>query len=126
MLSLSWFELLLCAVLAIVVIGPKDLPKTARMLGSMLRTMRRVYNEARGGLATLEREIDLADSPVRAAAWQDFLPPEISDLRRSIEPHSDPEETARKYRTVKRAVAKAKADFAAHELEQRASAGGEA
>ena len=117
--SLSWLELLFCAALAIVVIGPKDLPKTARMLGAVVRTARRYYREAVGGLAKLEREIDLTDSRGSAVTgWEDFLPPEIAELRRSIQPHGDREETAAKYRAVKQAVTKAKADYAEHALAQ--------
>lgn len=117
MFSLSWLELLFCAVLAIIVIGPKDLPKTARMLGAAARAVRRLYSETMGGLAKLEREIDLTDSRAPAAVrWEDFLPPEIAELRRSIQPHGDRQETAEKYRAVRRAVAKAKADYAEHEL----------
>ncbi len=53
MLGLGWSEMLVIAVVALIVVGPKDLPMLLRNLGRMMGTVRRMSNEFR-------REIDKA------------------------------------------------------------------
>jgi sec-independent protein translocase protein TatB len=115
MFGMSGVEFAFCAVLALLVIGPKDLPKVARTFGRIAGSMRRIYRDVLGSMTQLEREIERVDGPERAEmSWQSFLPPEVKELRASIKPHTNREETAEKYKQVKQAVAKAKADYAAH------------
>ena len=114
MFGLSSIELLFCAVLALLVVGPRDLPKVVRGMGQVFERIRRVYRDMMGGVAQLEREIRINDNPNPGRpAWLEFLPDEIRELQKSIQPHgADPEETANQYRTVKAAVAKARQDYA--------------
>ena len=122
MFGLSTVELLFVGTLALVLIGPRDLPQVVRGLGSAVARLRRVYQDAKGSITQLEREIDLTDNPSTGnPEWLEFLPDEIHELRDSIQPHGDPEETARKYKTVKAAVAKAQRDYrdSLEETEQR-------
>lgn len=45
-MSLSgWLEILFIALLAFVIIGPKDLPKVLFMIGRFVQTLRRLSNE---------------------------------------------------------------------------------
>ena len=44
MFGLSFFEILFLAVLALIVIGPKQLPEVAKMLGRFMRDLRRTTN----------------------------------------------------------------------------------
>ena len=46
MLDIGWSEILLIAVVAIVVIGPKDLPDALRTLGRMVTKVRRMAGES--------------------------------------------------------------------------------
>ena len=54
-------EFLLTAVVAVVVIGPKDLPRAMRTVGKWLGKMRRVSGHFRTGLETMIREAELEE-----------------------------------------------------------------
>jgi sec-independent protein translocase protein TatB len=54
-------ELLLCAVVALVVIGPKDLPKAMRVLGYWVGRARGVARHFRSGIDAMIRESELAE-----------------------------------------------------------------
>lgn len=62
MLDLGWSETFFVVVLALIVIGPRDLPKVARGIGQALGRARKAYQEVLGSLNTLEREVMLEDS----------------------------------------------------------------
>jgi sec-independent protein translocase protein TatB len=61
MLDIGWSELLLVAVVAIVVIGPKDLPDALRALGRTLTKVRRMAGEFQGQFNAALREANLED-----------------------------------------------------------------
>jgi sec-independent protein translocase protein TatB len=61
MLDIGWSELLLIAVVAIVVIGPKDLPDALRTLGRMMTKIRRMAGEFQGQFNQALREANLED-----------------------------------------------------------------
>jgi sec-independent protein translocase protein TatB len=61
MLDIGWSELLLIAVVAIVVIGPKDLPDALRTLGRMMTKVRRMAGEFQGQFNQALREANLED-----------------------------------------------------------------
>lgn len=54
-------ELLLIAVIALVVIGPKDLPRAMRTLGHWAGRARGMARHFRSGLDTMMREAELED-----------------------------------------------------------------
>ena len=54
-------EFLLIAIVAIVVIGPKDLPRALRMAGQWIAKVRRVSGHFRSGIETMIREAELAE-----------------------------------------------------------------
>lgn len=54
-------EFLLIAIVAIIVIGPKDLPRALRMAGQWIAKVRRVSGHFRSGIETMIREAELAD-----------------------------------------------------------------
>jgi sec-independent protein translocase protein TatB len=61
MFDIAPTELMLCAVIALVVIGPKDLPKAMRALGHWMGRARSVARHFRSGLDTMIREAELAE-----------------------------------------------------------------
>lgn len=61
MFDIAPTELLLCAIVALVVIGPKDLPKAMRVLGYWVGRARGVARHFRAGIDTMIRESELAD-----------------------------------------------------------------
>lgn len=61
-------ELMLLAVVALVVIGPKDLPKAMRFVGHWVAKARRVMGQFRAGFDTMVREAELKEMEERWAA----------------------------------------------------------
>ena len=54
-------ELLLVAIVALVVIGPKDLPRVLRMIGQWVGKAKRVAGQFRSGFDEMVREAELAE-----------------------------------------------------------------
>ena len=52
--QIGWFEILLIAVIAIIIIGPKDFPVMLKKIGSWIGTIKRYFS-------TLQREVSLYD-----------------------------------------------------------------
>ncbi len=59
MFDLAWSEIALIAVVAVVVIGPKDLPDAVRGVARMVRKARQMASEFRGQADELVREANL-------------------------------------------------------------------
>ena len=61
MFDIAPSELLLVAVVALVVIGPKDLPRALRLLGQWVGRARGVARQFRAGFDNMVREAELAE-----------------------------------------------------------------
>lgn len=61
MFDIGWQELFIVAVLALLVIGPKDLPRALRIMGKWVRKARSLARDFQGGLDDVMREADLDD-----------------------------------------------------------------
>jgi sec-independent protein translocase protein TatB len=61
MLGLDWTELALIAVVAVVVIGPKDLPEAVRGVAKGIQKLRRMAGEFQGHVDEVVREAKLED-----------------------------------------------------------------
>lgn len=59
MFDFSWPEMAIVAVVALVVIGPKDLPRVLRTAGTWVRRARAVAREFQGSLEQMVREAEL-------------------------------------------------------------------
>jgi len=59
MLDLGWTELAVVAVIALLVIGPKDLPKVLRTMGQWTRRLRSLAREFQGHVDDMIRESEL-------------------------------------------------------------------
>lgn len=68
MLDFNAPEFLVVAVVALLVIGPKDLPKAMRFLGKWVGRARGVANQFRSGFDNMVREAELADLQKQWAA----------------------------------------------------------
>ncbi len=73
MLDIGWSEILLIAIVAVVVIGPKELPAALRTVGAMLTRLRRMAGEFQGQFQQAMKEADLAD-----------VTKEISEIRHTV------------------------------------------
>jgi sec-independent protein translocase protein TatB len=61
MFDIGASELLLIVIVAVVVIGPKDLPLALRTAGKWMAKVRRVSSHFRSGLDTMIREAELEE-----------------------------------------------------------------
>jgi len=61
MLDVAPTELLLVAIVALVVIGPKDLPRVMRTVGHWVGRARSVARHFRSGFETMMREAELQE-----------------------------------------------------------------
>jgi sec-independent protein translocase protein TatB len=90
MFDIGWSELLLIGVVALIAIGPKELPGALRTLGQWMAKIRRMASEFQGQFqeAMREAEIDqlkkeMDDMAAKATDYAQFDP--IEDVRRDIE-----------------------------------------
>ena len=65
MFDIGWDEMLLTAIVAIIVIGPKDLPMALRTAGRWIGKVRRVSGYFRAGVENMIREAELEDMEKR-------------------------------------------------------------
>ena len=61
MFGIDWQELLVIVFVAVVVIGPKDLPKAMRTAGKWIGKVRRTSNHFRAGVEAMIREAELEE-----------------------------------------------------------------
>jgi sec-independent protein translocase protein TatB len=97
--GVGYTELLVIAVVALIVVGPKDLPKLLRHLGQFTASVRRMAAEFQRHLDEVAREadVDKVTSEIREATRLDLGEGEIrkaaADLRTALEstaPAADP------------------------------------
>ena len=84
MLDIAWSELMVIAVVALVFIGPKDLPKAIFTLGKWVRKARLVARDFQGHLDTMVREAELDDLRQEALKARDL------NLKKMVENTIDP------------------------------------
>jgi sec-independent protein translocase protein TatB len=66
-------ELLIIAIVALVVIGPKDLPRVMRTVGSWVARARGMSRHFRSGIDTMIRETELEDMQKQWTAQNDRI-----------------------------------------------------
>ena len=84
MFDIGWQELFIIAVLALIVVGPKDLPKALRTVTKWLRKARAVAREFQGGLDDMVRDSELNDVKRQLEGAADY------DISKEIENTIDP------------------------------------
>lgn len=72
MFDIEFSKMLIVGAIALVLVGPKDLPRALRALGQIMGQMRRLSQEARGQFDQFMREADL-----------DQTAKEVADLARA-------------------------------------------
>src|SRR5215218_7433062 len=90
MCDIGWSELLLIGIVALIAIGPKELPGALRTLGLYMGKVRRMAAEFQGQFQEAMREAeidqlkkDMDDMAAKAKDYTNFDP--IEDVRRDIE-----------------------------------------
>ena len=84
MLDIGWAEMLVVAVLVIIVVGPKDLPRLLRTTGRWVGKAREMARDFQNSLDEITRESDLDEIKrgIEAATHVDFK----KELETSIDP----------------------------------------
>ena len=90
MFDIGWGELLLIGIVALIVIGPKELPGALRTLGQWMGKLRRMAGEFQGQfeeamrvaeLADLKKQVD--DMTTQAQSYANFDP--VGEVRKELE-----------------------------------------
>jgi sec-independent protein translocase protein TatB len=90
MFDFSWSELLLIGVVALIFIGPKELPGVLRTLGQWMTKIRRMAGDFQNQFHDAMREAELADlkkevdeMAAQAKSYSQFDP--LADVRKDLE-----------------------------------------
>ncbi len=90
MFDIGWSELVLIGIVALIVIGPKELPGALRTLGQWMGKLRRMASEFQGQFQEAMREAEVADlkkqvdeMTAQTQSYANFDP--IGDVRREVE-----------------------------------------
>ncbi|HYH39567.1 MAG TPA: Sec-independent protein translocase protein TatB [Azospirillum sp.] len=84
MFDIGWSELMIIAVVALVVIGPKDLPQAIYAIGKWVRKARLVARDFQGHLDDMMREAELDDLRKQALKARDL------NIKAMVENQIDP------------------------------------
>ena len=76
--GLGTFELLMIAIVAIIVVGPKDLPKLLRTVGQFMTKVRGLAREFQGYMDEAARETGLDDVKSEVSKMTDFSVDDIT------------------------------------------------
>ena len=79
MFDIGWTELLVIGIVALIVIGPRELPKTLRTIGQMMTKVRRMASEFQGQFNDAIREAELDELRKEAEKLTDIKNP-LGDL----------------------------------------------
>src|SRR6266700_2900517 len=90
MFDFSWSELLLIGVVALIFIGPKELPGVLRTLGQWMTKVRRMAGDFQNQFQDAMREAELADlkkevddMAAQAASYSNFDP--LAEVRKDMQ-----------------------------------------
>lgn len=87
MFDIAWSELLVIGAVALVVIGPKDLPKVLKTIGQIVAKARGMAREFQGGLDDMIRESELDELRKTVAKATDFNP--ATELNSIVDPKGE-------------------------------------
>lgn len=78
MFDIGAMEIFIVAVLALVVVGPKELPRLLRTAGGLMKRVRELSSEFRQGLDQLATEVERETDPFRDLKKEEGLRPGMS------------------------------------------------
>lgn len=84
MFDIGWSELLVIGIVALVVIGPKELPRVLRSVGQGIGKLRRMAGEFQGQFNEALREAELSDLKDNVASLKNDLAGLATDARNSL------------------------------------------
>ncbi|OJU37629.1 MAG: twin arginine-targeting protein translocase TatB, partial [Rhizobiales bacterium 68-8] len=84
MFEVGWTEMLVIAIVMIVVVGPKDLPRMLRTFGKATSKMRSMAGEFRKQFDEALKEAELEDVKTLASDMRKLNP--AADIRKALNP----------------------------------------
>ncbi|WP_395020007.1 Sec-independent protein translocase protein TatB [Dongia sp.] len=87
MFDLSWGEMGIIAVVALVVLGPKELPNALRTMSGLMKNARKLAGEFQSGVNEIIREADLEDARKKLQEVQSL---NKNQIKNAIEKAVDP------------------------------------
>jgi sec-independent protein translocase protein TatB len=89
MFDFAWSEIVLIGAVALIAIGPKDMPAAIRTVSSVIKKARRMAAEFQTHVDEMVREADLGDVKKAFSEIRNF------DLPSTLEKHIDPDRSLR-------------------------------
>ncbi|MFD2262618.1 Sec-independent protein translocase protein TatB [Lacibacterium aquatile] len=89
MFDLAWSEILVIGVVALVVIGPKDLPVLLRSVGQWIRKARSLASEFQSGIDQMARDAEIADLRKQVEQAKDLASGKIVETQNLIDPEGE-------------------------------------
>ncbi len=92
MFDIGWTELVVIGIVALIVIGPRELPKTLRTIGQMMTKVRRMASEFQGQFNDAIREAELDELRKEAEKLTNIKNPlgDLDSIKSEIESAMDP------------------------------------
>ncbi len=94
MFEIGWPELAVVAFLALIVIGPKDLPKVMRTVGATLRKMRGMARDFQHSFEDMAHDLELDDAQ---KAYKDL---KSFNIEKHIDPDNDVKDSFKPVKTL--------------------------
>ena len=104
MFDIGWSEMAVIALLTLIVIGPKELPRVLRTVGQWVRKAQSLAREFQRGLDDMAREADLEDAKKLVDAGRSIANPKKMVMD-TLDPTGSVEDAAKDLRTAMTAEA---------------------
>jgi sec-independent protein translocase protein TatB len=93
MLDIGWYEIFVIAVITVIIVGPKELPRVLRAVTKITRKIREMASEFQSGIDDIAREAELDDlkKSIEEAASTDIA----GELENTIDPTGELTESVR-------------------------------
>ena len=87
MFNIGFWELIVILLVALLVVGPKDLPKVARSLARGIKRLRAMVDEVKreSGLGEVEQELKQVTREVKGTLQEADIRPELREARRTLD-----------------------------------------
>ncbi|MCH7794078.1 MAG: twin-arginine translocase subunit TatB [Proteobacteria bacterium] len=113
MFDIGWIEMAVIALIALVVIGPKELPNAMRTVAKWARKARSLAREFQSGVDDMIREADLDDARKAFDATKTFDIGKV--LEDTVDPTGSLREEAEELRDTAQSAGSSEADAEAEE-----------
>lgn len=93
MLDIGWYEIFVIAVITVIVVGPKELPRVLRAVTQITRKVRAMASEFQSGIDDIAREAELDElkKSIEETASTDIA----GELENTIDPTGELSESVR-------------------------------